>query len=299
MDPKKHRLKGTKATGKNQVVSIAMSIEFPETYILAEQLKKELPGRSIASFKLKDVEKFLKDGVVGPAKEFNQLLSRTIQDVIAKGMTIIIKLDNRLNLLLNGEYSGKILYHNQAELVPKKYHLYLTFTDDTYLTVWIGFGYIRALSDDQLESVYIYRRDFGVPSPLDAAFSVDLFIKSLIGQERMLRPFLVGKNAIVGGLGNYSWQEIMHQAKIPPRVRASDLTEKELRRLYKSIQNVVRTRIRQGGKTKFIDLYGKPGKAEPRLGSFILEKPCPVCGTAIERISLGGGTTYYCPGCQR
>lgn len=258
-----------------------------------------MPGKSIASFKLKDVKKFLKEGVVGPVKEFNQLLSQTIQDVIAKGMTIVLKFNNHLNLLLNGEYSGKILYHTQAESVPKKFHLLLSFTDDTFLIVWIGFGYIRALPDDQLESVYIYRRDFGVPSPLDAAFSVDLFIRSLRGQERMLRPFLVGKNAIVGGLGNYSWQEIMYQAKIPPKVRASDLTDMELRRLYKSIQNVVRTRIRQGGKTKFIDLYGKPGNAESRLGSFMLQRPCPVCGTAIEKISLGGGSTYYCPGCQK
>jgi len=31
---------------------------------------------------------------------------------------------------------------------------------------------------------------------------------------------------------------------------------------------------------------------------FFLKKPCPVCGTRVERISYAEKETHYCPTCQ-
>ncbi|MFX1536853.1 MAG: DNA-formamidopyrimidine glycosylase family protein [Promethearchaeota archaeon] len=276
-----------------------MSIELPETFILAKQMNQELSGKTIKSYQLKDVEKFQKDGVVNKLEDFNQLIDGTIQEVTAKGMTMIIKLDNDMDLLLVAEYGGKILYHTQGDPLPKKIHLVLTFTDNTFLTVRITYGYILAWPDDQLEKLYVYKRDYRVLSPLDEKFNVELLIELLSGKEQMLRPLIVGKNAIISGIGNYSWQEIVYQAKIHPKTRASDLTKEEIHQLYDAIKDIIQTRIEKGGKTKFVDLYGKQGGVKQVLGSFILNQPCPTCETPIKKISLGGGTTYYCPSCQK
>jgi formamidopyrimidine-DNA glycosylase len=275
-----------------------MSIEFPEAFILAKQMKKELFGKKVKSFDLKNAEKAQKDGLIGQSKEFHLLIDRIIQDVIVKGMTIVVDFDKQVNLILFAEFGGKIHYHIQTDSVPKNYQLLLTFDDKTILTVRVSFGYIRAVFDDQLEEIYIYKRDFGVPSPLDDEFSVEWFIETLNREERRLRPLLVGKEAIVGGIGNYSWQEIIYRAKLSPKAQTSDLSKKDMQRLFSIIQKVVRHRIAQGGKNKFVDLYGKLGETPPVLGSFMLNKPCPRCGTAIDKISLGGGSTYYCPNCQ-
>ncbi|MFX1256182.1 MAG: DNA-formamidopyrimidine glycosylase family protein, partial [Promethearchaeota archaeon] len=264
-----------------------MSIELPETFILAKQMNQELSGKTIKSYQLKDVEKFQKDGVVNKAEDFNQLIDGTIQEITSKGMTILIKLDNGRDLLLNAEYGGKILYHEQEDLMPKKIHLVLTFTDNTFLTVRITYGCILVWPNDQLGKVYVYKRDYGVLSPLDENFTVEQLIE-LLDKDKLLRPLIVGKNAIISGIGNYSWQEIVYKAKIHPKIRASDLTKEEIH--HKAIKDIIQTRIEKGGKTKFLDLYGRPGEVKQVLGSFSLNQPCSICATPIKKMSLGGGT---------
>ncbi len=279
-----------------------MSIELPEASILAKQMDKELRGKRIKSCHLQDCEKLQKIGFINKDTEaFDQLVNGKIESVASRGNVIHVKLCNKTNLLLSPEYGGRITYHASEKTVPSKLHLRVDFSDNTTLAVRLtGMGVIQALKDNELEQSYVYRRDFlsDVPSPMDdKEFTFERFSELLTNRKEMIKSLLVGKEAAVVGVGNSAYQDIIYRARIHPKRKAAELSDEEKRALYNAVGLVVLDRIKLGGKNKFTDLYGRPGKYTPAMGSHITA--CPTCGTRVEKLSLGGGQTYFCPKCQK
>jgi formamidopyrimidine-DNA glycosylase len=279
-----------------------LSVEVSEALILAGQMDKELRGKRVKSYHLQDYEKLQRIGFLNKdVRAFEQLVNGKIESVTSRGSVIRVKLDNGANLLLSPEYGGRITYHADMQTVPSKLHLRVDFSDDSALAVRLtGMGVIQVFGDDEVERSYVYRRDFlsGKPSLAnDKEFIFGSFLSLLVDRKDVMKLLLVGKDAVVVGLGNSAYQEIIYRAKIHPKRKASELSVKEKRALYNAIRNVVHERIKLGGKDQFIDLYGKPGKYSPAIGSHL--KACTICGTPIEKLSIGGGQTYFCPKCQR
>ena len=280
-----------------------MSVELPEAQILAEQMHKEIRGKQIKSYRLHDYERLQKIGFLNKdLKSFDQLLNGKIELVKSRGNVILVKLDNGMNLLLGPEYGGIVLYHMSEDTVPKNHHLRVNFTDNTSLTVRLtGMGCIYALKDDELEQNYLYRRDFSdIISPVDdKEFTFERFSKLLANNNKVLKSVLVGKDAVVVGLSNSAYQDIIYRAGLHPKRKASELSEEEKLALYNAIKLVLKERIRRGGKDQFVDLYGKQSGYTPAMGSNMKQQTCKVCGTPIEKLSIGGGDTYFCPKCQK
>ena len=279
-----------------------MSIELPEAKILAGQMEKELLGKQIVSFKLADYERLQKIGMLNKdERSFNRLVNREIKSIQSRGNSILVKFDSAMNLLLSPEYGGKIFYHASEEAVSGKFHLKLVFDDGTVLTVRLtSMGVIFAVNDEELERSYTYVRDFNpqVPSPMDGDFTFDRFSELLSENNRMLKAVLVGKDAVLVGLSNSAFQDVIYRARLHPKRKAVDLSEDEQQVLYDAIRTMVEERLRLGGKDQFHDLYGKQGGYTPVMGSNMSGHSCPTCGTSIERLSHGGGQVYLCPVCQ-
>jgi formamidopyrimidine-DNA glycosylase len=280
-----------------------MSIELPEAHIVAEQMSKELLQKHVKSFCLRDCQKLQRIGFVNKdAKAFDQLVNRKVESITSRGNVIRVRLDLGLNLILAPEYGGRILYHTSGNTVPNKFHLKLDFSDGTSLTVALtGMGVIQTLKDDELEQSYVYRRDFsGVTSPVDEReFIFERFSRQLAEKKVNIKSSLVGKDAVVVGLSNSAFQDILFRAKIHPKRKASELSEDERHALYDAIKMMINERIRLGGKDQFLDLYGKQGRYTPGMSPNMNGKTCIVCGTSIEKLSLGGGQVYFCPKCQK
>ena len=279
-----------------------MSIELPEAKILAEQMNKELLGKRIKSCRLQDYERLQRIGMLDKdTKSFDQLVNGKIESVISRGNVIRVKLNNGVNLILGPEYGGKVFYHTSEKTVPEKFHLKVDFSDDTVLTVRLtSMGLINAVKDNDLKRSYVYRRDFNpeVPSPIDEEFTFERFSKLLADNNRMLKAVLVGKDAVVVGLSNSAFQDIIYRARLHPKRKASELSKDERRALYDAIRLVLQERIRLNGKDQFYDLYGNQGGYTPAMGPNMKQQPCPICGTPIEKLSMGGGHVYLCPKCQ-
>lgn len=278
-----------------------MSIELPEALILAKQLNREIIENQIQSYKLQDYEKLQKIGFLNKnIGDFEMLLGRKIKSVISRGNLILIALDSKINLLIGPEYGGKVLYHKDDKKLPEKIHLKITFSDNTILTIRLtGMGVIKTAKNSDLEKSYLYTRDFSdVLSPLDEAFTFNHFSELLCTMKRGIKSVLVGKDAVLVGLSNSAFQDIIYRAKLFPKIKGSTLTEQQKRVLYDSIKTVVNERIRLGGKHQFVDLYGKNGQYLPAMGPNMKGKTCSVCSSGIEKISVGGGQIYYCPHCQ-
>jgi formamidopyrimidine-DNA glycosylase len=72
----------------------------------------------------------------------------------------------------------------------------------------------------------------------------------------------------------------------------------EQKALFKAIKLVLQERIRLNGKNQFFDLHQNKGRYIPAMGPNMRKQKCPVCGTAIEELSLGGGKVFVCSKCQ-
>ncbi|MGD0496530.1 MAG: DNA-formamidopyrimidine glycosylase family protein [Candidatus Bathyarchaeia archaeon] len=280
-----------------------MSIELPEAKILADQMNKELKGKHIKRYLLRDCGKLQTIGFINrDNKSFDQLVNREVESVISRGNSIRVKLDGGMNMILSPEYGGEIFYHLSEATVPEKFHLKIDFSDNTALTVrFTSMGGMRVLKDDELMDSYMFKRDFNpeILSPIDETFTFNNFSKLLQDNNKALKSILVGKDAVVVGLSNSAFQDIIYRAKLHPKRKASELNSGEQRALYNAIKLLLRERIRLNGKNQFSDLHQKQGHYVSAMGPNMRKQNCPVCRTPIEELSLGGGKVFVCPKCQK
>ena len=89
---------------------------------------------------------------------------------------------------------------------------------------------------------------------------------------------------VLAGIGNLLADEILWQARIDPRRPAGGLSEEELDRLRRAMRSTLRKTIRRGGAHT-----GDFMQARERHGI------CPRCGAEVQRTTVGGRTTYWCP----
>jgi formamidopyrimidine-DNA glycosylase len=279
-----------------------MSIELPEALILAGQLNEELSGKRIAACDLQNFERMQKIGFINKdLRDYDRLVDSVIESAVSRGNTILIKLDNGMNIVITLEYGGMILFHSSPESLPKKYHLKVDFDDGTALTVRLtSMGVINAVDDSGLLDSYIYRRDFSAKaSPMEEKFTFERFTELVSNMNRQLKQVLVGKDAVLVGMSNSAFQDVIYRAGLHPKRRASDLSDEERRALFDAINQLMGERLRLGGKDKFQDIYSRQGRYAPVMGPNMKGRRCPTCGTPIDKMNHGGGQVYLCPKCQK
>ncbi len=278
-----------------------MSVEAAEAKILANQLGETLVGKKIEKIDLKDYERLQRIGFINKElTDYDNLREGVVDSVKFRGNSIVVKLDNNWNLLIGPEYGGRIRHHKPGENV-ENYHLRVDFTDGSVLSIRLtNMGVVQAAHDKNLENLYVYARDFSeTPSPLDEEFTYDYFKKAVKPQNRMLKQILVGKEAVIVGVSNSAYQDVLYRAHIHPKRRGSSLNEEEVKALYTALVELMQERTIKGGKTAFTDIHGKQGGYEPQMGPNMKGKICLECSSPVERISHGGGNVYLCPECQK
>jgi formamidopyrimidine-DNA glycosylase len=274
-------------------------IELPEATIIAEQIDRQLRGKRIrAAVAASSPHKFA--FMTGTPEEYQGWLAdRTITGSRPYGSNLIVLLDNGFELVLGGG-GERILYHPSGDTVPKKHQLLLTLDDDSYLSVSVqGWGSVQVFAPDTKEAV-----SWPVPkgpSPLDAAFTWDYFrglVAQLEPEDKHSVKYALISEPGVWGVGNGYLQDILFAARRHPRRRMVDVSPDELSGLHAAIVDVMRRGLIAGGRDTERDLYDQQGKYVRLMDSRTVGKPCPVCGTAIEKISFLGGACYFCSQCQ-
>ena len=110
---------------------------------------------------------------------------------------------------------------------------------------------------------------------------------------------LLTQDQLIPGLGNAIAQDILFRARLHPRYPTAGLTPDQTRALYDAIVDTVVEVLEKGGRYDERDLYDNRGGYIRMLDKSAVGRPCPDCGTAIEKIQYLGGACYLCPACQR
>lgn len=138
------------------------------------------------------------------------------------------------------------------------------------------------------------------PEPLSSAFQVQTLAQGLMGRRSSIKQVLLDQT-VVAGIGNIYADEALFYAGIHPLRSASSLRPNELQLLHEGIVTVLQLGIEHGGTSfnDYRDLWGEAGENYNHVHVYHQEgKPCPRCGTTIERIVVAQRGTHFCPHCQ-
>ena len=140
------------------------------------------------------------------------------------------------------------------------------------------------------------QHDRGGIEPLEA--DLDTFRTQLLAENRTLKRALTDPRRF-SGIGNAYSDEILHAAGLSPVQRTRQLDDDEVARLHEATVEVLRTwlqRLRDTtgeGFPEEVTAFRPDFAVHGRYG-----EPCPVCGTAVQRIRYADNETNYCPRCQ-
>src|SRR5262245_40814941 len=138
--------------------------------------------------------------------------------------------------------------------------------------------------------------DAGGIDPLSATSAA--FREALTRESHTLKRALTDPG-LLSGIGNAYSDEILHRARLSPLVLTRKLSDEEIAGLREATRAVLvewteRLRAQSGsdfpeGVTAFRPEMAVHGR---------YKKPCPVCGSAVQRIVCAENETNYCARCQ-
>jgi len=273
--------------------------ELPEFVTLSRQFNETLQGKTVLKGTLgNSPHKFV--WYNRSHEEFERLTEgKTVGKATTRGKWLFVPLEPGYVLLL-GECGGKVLFHPPGAKLPKKYHLYITFDDSSFLTATTQMWGAMELYEEGAEQDRQYVKDMRI-TPIEPEFTFSYFdtlIDDLATGKKRSAKALLTQDQLIPGLGNAIAQDILYHARLSPNHPIDDLDLEQRRALYDAIVHTVAAVIEQGGRYDEFDLYGNRGGYVRLMDKNAVGRPCTGCGGVVEKIQYLGGACYYCPACQ-
>jgi formamidopyrimidine-DNA glycosylase len=273
--------------------------ELPEVETVRTSLESAIVGRTIADLRVGDF-----NGVVGEDDVdvvAARLRGRQFVGLRRRGKYLIVDLDDGMALLIHLRMTGSFV-HVAAETPPQRFeHLAIVLDDGTELRFSDQRKFGRVLHVTAADIAALDGR-LG-PEPLSSRFTADGLARSLDRRSGRLKSVLLDQS-LVAGLGNIYVDEALFRARLHPLRDAGSLSPDEVRRLHQAIRDVLREGLTNRGTSfsSFRDGYGASGSNQNNLrvyGRGDSGSPCPRCGEALIRLTVGGRGSHLCPRCQR
>ena len=272
-------------------------IEIPESITIARQLNESVQGKTICKVVANASPHKFAFYHGDPADYHTLLTGQVMGESVGRGAMIEITAGDRRIVLGDG---ANLRYYDDLEKSSPKHQLLLEFDDESALVCTVQmYGAVLVFREGTYDNKY-YLIAKEKPSPLNDRFD-KTYYDSLYTEELgklSVKAFLATEQRIPG-LGNGVLQDILFHAGIHPRRKMITVTEKEYTDLFHSVKDTLAEMTRLGGRDTEKDLFGRAGGYQTMLSKNTVGKPCPVCGSIIQKTSYLGGAIYWCPGCQR
>jgi len=263
--------------------------ELPEVETIARSLKPELVGKTILSADLRWARTL---ATPSPAQFKKQIAGQKILDISRRAKYIVIRLET-YSFLVHLRMSGDLRVR-EGKIKPEKHdRLLLHLSDGKYLAFNDTRKFGRVWLMDQPEKVL---GKLG-PEPLEKNFTAQWLFQNLQARKRYLKPLLLDQT-FIAGLGNIYTDECLHIAQLHPLAASNNVTQEQAEALHKAIRAVLKEGIRRNGAS--IDWVYRGGDYQNHFRVYDRDgSPCPACGTAIQKFTVGQRGTHICPNCQR
>jgi formamidopyrimidine-DNA glycosylase len=265
--------------------------ELPEVETIKNELSPWVVGQSFTEVTIFDI-KVVRDG---SAEEVRRgLIGQRIESLERRGKYLIFHLSNGRSLIIHLRMTGVLLLNPAG--VDRYARAVFHFSNGNRLV----FRDLRRLGlmclVDDADTVV---GKLG-PEPLGENFTPGILGQRLSRHRIPIKAALLDQG-IVAGIGNMYADEALFAGRIHPLKKADALSAEEIQTLCHCMCKVLRAAI--GSKGASVNTYVRP---EGQLGTAHSDfkvahrggEACPVCGTAIERVSVQNRGTYFCPRCQ-
>ena len=265
--------------------------ELPDITVYVEALRERIVGRRITDVKL--TSPFLLRTAEPP---IDAVIGLRVDGVSRLGKRIVIGLEQEWKLVLHLMIAGRLHWRDTpADSVSRQTALRIRFESGELSLTEAG--------TKKRASLHIVRGADGLAEfdrggiEIDAA-DFDSFKRALTRENHTLKRALTDPR-ILSGIGNAYSDEILHRARLSPVKLTSRLSDDEIARLFDAARETLaewteRLRRQYAGTFPTKVTAFRPEMAvHGRYG-----KPCPVCGTAVQRIRYAENETNYCPRCQ-
>ncbi len=265
--------------------------ELPDITVYVEALIRRLQAARLERIRL--TSPFLLRTADPPIALAN---GRRVQDVSRLGKRVVIGLEGDYWLVLHLMIAGRLHWFDTGRKVPAKSPLALFEFDAGTLTLTeAGTKRRAALHFLHGRSALNAHHRPGL-EPLEATRAE--FAESLRRENHTLKRALTDPR-LMSGIGNAYSDEILHAARLSPVTLTSRISDGDIARLHEAVRATLvdwtdRLRGLAGdGFPERVTAFREDMAVHGRYG-----KPCPVCGTTVQRIRYASNETNYCPRCQ-
>jgi len=265
--------------------------ELPDITVYVEALEKRIIGRKLERVRI--ANPFLVRSVDPPISD---TVGHTVVAIRRLGKRIAIGFDNDLWIVIHLMIAGRFRWVASGAKIPGKLGL-AAFDFESGTLILTEAGSTRRASlyvangGAALEAI-----DRGGLEPLECSLAD--FNKRLTSENHTLKRALTDPT-LFSGIGNAYSDEILHRARLSPLRLTSKLTTEEISRLFSATQEILLDwigKLREEAGEDFprnVTAFREEMAVHGRFG-----KPCPVCGTPVQRIRYASNETNYCPRCQ-
>ncbi len=275
-----------------------MMPELPEVETVKRSLEGKLKGKTFAGAEVY-LDKIVKD--IDPVDFDQKLKGKKITGIERRGKYLIFYLTGGLAMVVHLRMTGQLLYCSPEQEKAKHTHVIFHFSDSDQLRFvdQRQFGRIHLVPVKELDNLPGLK-SLGV-EPLGKTFTREFFKKELRNRRTKIKPLLLDQT-FVAGIGNIYADEALFRAMINPERVAATLSPRETARLYMAIKEVLQEGIENKGTSikDYLDGEGNQGTNQNNLRVYGRHgEPCVKCGKTVEKKSIGGRSSHFCPKCQK
>jgi len=265
--------------------------ELPDVAIYVERLAALVAGRPLEALRVGSPFVLR---TVSPSPR--DLAGATVEGVERLGKRIVLALEGERFAVIHLMIAGRLRWKERGAKVPGKVGLAaFDFPNGTLI--------FTEASPKKRASLHIVAGRASLAEfdrgGLDVfGASVEDFAERLTSERHTVKRSLTDPT-LFDGIGNAYSDEILHAAKLSPFRMTTSMTPEEIATLHRACITTLtawtdRTRAEVGdGFPDKVTAFRPEMAVHGKYG-----QPCPVCGTAVQRIVYADNEANYCPTCQ-
>ena len=265
--------------------------ELPDVLLYIETLKTRVLDQTLERVRL--ASPFVVRSVEPPISAIH---GRRIRGLRRLGKQIVFELEGGLFLIVHLMIAGRFQWKERGAKIPGKLGLAaFDFPSGTLLLTEAG-SKKRASLNLVAGERELAAFDRGALEVLGS--TLDSFREALTRENHTLKRSLTDPR-LFSGIGNAYSDEILHRARLSPMKLTQKLSDEEIARLHSATQATLTEwfeRLKTETGTEFpskVTAFRSEMAVHGRYG-----KPCPVCGSPVQRIVYAENECNYCAICQ-
>jgi formamidopyrimidine-DNA glycosylase len=265
--------------------------ELPDIELYLHALRPRIVGQRLERVRL--ASPFLVRSIDPPLEA---VAGQVVRDLRRLGKRVVWAFDDELFVAIHLMIAGRFRWKDPATPIPGKVGLAaFDFANGTLLMTEAG--------SKRRASLHVVRGEAALaahdPGGLEVLrASPGEFAAALRRENHTIKRALTDPH-VLSGIGNAYSDEILHAAQLSPMKQTAQMHDAELTRLHQiTVATLEQWRDR---------LIAEEGERFPEKVTAFREgmavhgrygKPCPICGTPIQRIRYADNEANYCPACQ-